>query len=57
MIFWNGSKNMLYAVLLAEFSGATIIIQQFGVGNGYFYIIVFFKFGKDAAERYIIKAI
>ena len=48
---------MLYAVLLAEFSGATIIIQQFGVGNGYFYIIVFFKFGKDAAERYIIKAI
>ena len=48
---------MLYAVLLAEFSGATIIIQQFGVGNGYFYIIVFLKFGKDAAERYIIKAI
>ena len=48
---------MLYTILFAEFSGTTVIVQQFRIGNGYFYIIVHFKFSEDAAERHIIKAV
>ena len=29
-----------HLILFAEFSGTTVIVQQFRIGNGYFYIIV-----------------